>query len=82
MGKLPTCPAFTLMLLSVPVVFVTALQEQVSPSSGGSPHVCHLECETDINGTATFNFCESHSELTIVGRCCLNKTEVGFLVLG
>ncbi|RUS75229.1 hypothetical protein EGW08_017019 [Elysia chlorotica] len=70
----PTFP----VLLSLIASFVTSLEQP----SGSLPSACHFTCETSMNGTATFDFCESHSTLKIVGRCCLNDTDLGTLVLG
>lgn len=81
MGRLHSILILQFILLSLSAVFATAL-EQVPFNSDSLPTVCNLKCESDVNGSATDIFCKSHSELKIGGRCCVNKTEVGFVVLG
>ncbi|KAK3766886.1 hypothetical protein RRG08_040409 [Elysia crispata] len=81
MGSLHISSTVSVLLLSLISVKVKTL-EQPSHYSGDLPSACHLTCETSMNGTATFDFCKSYSELKIGGRCCFNVTALGALVLG
>ncbi|GFO18930.1 all-trans retinoic acid-induced differentiation factor-like [Plakobranchus ocellatus] len=67
------------MLLIFLALLIGAL---VSSTSAKIPSICNLVCKSSINGTETFAFCESLSELTMTGRCCLNRTESQTLVVG